>query len=136
MKKENILKRIEKLSKLCEETEPTSNGLLNMDKLFSQDLISVDMMYLQIKNDTYSRDELIDIMKECNWIWKKRQKVKEVGWDEYNHIDRRIEESLRGGRKIEAIKTYRQHKIDNGEDCGLKGAKEYIDKLQVRMGLD
>ena len=136
MKKENILKRIEKLSKLCEETEPTSKELMYMDKLFSQDLISVDMMYLQIKNDTYSRDELIDIMKECNWIWKKRQKVKEVGWDEYNHIDRRIEESLRGGRKIEAIKTYRQHKIDNGEDCGLKEAKEYIDKLQVRMGLD
>jgi len=136
MTKENILKRIEQLSKLCEETEPTFNEMMNMDKLFTQDLISVDMMYLQIKNDTYSRDELIDIMKECNWIWKKRQKVKEVGWDEYNHIDRRIEESLRGGRKIEAIKTYRQHKIDNGEDCGLKGAKEYIDKLQVRMGLD
>ena len=136
MKKENILKRIEKLSKLCEETEPTSKELMYMDKLFSQDLISVDMMYLQIKNDTASRDELIDIMKECNWIWKKRQKVKEVGWDEYNHIDRRIEESLRGGRKIEAIKTYRQHKIDNGEDCGLKEAKEYIDKLQVKMGLD
>ena len=136
MKKENILKRIEKLSKLCEETEPTSNELLNMDKLFSQDLISVDMMYLQIKNDTASRDELIDIMKECNWIWKKRQKVKEVGWDEYNHIDRRIEESLRGGRKIEAIKTYRQHKIDNGEDCGLKEAKEHIDKLVIKMGLD
>ena len=136
MKKENILKRIEQLSKLCEETEPTFNEMMNMDKLFSQDLISVDMMYLQIKNDTASRDELIDIMKECNWIWKKRQKVKEVGWDEYNHIDRRIEESLRGGRKIEAIKTYRQYKIDNGEDCGLKEAKEYIDKLQVKMGLD
>jgi len=136
MKKEQILKRIEQLSTLCEETEPTAKELMYMDKLFTQDLISVDMMYLQIKNDTYSRDELIDIMKECNWIWKKRQKVKEVGWDEYNHIDRRIEESLRGGRKIEAIKTYRQHKIDNGEDCGLKEAKEYIDKLQVKMGLD
>ena len=136
MKKENILKRIEQLSKLCEETEPTFNEMMNMDKLFSQDLISVDMMYLQIKNDTASRDELIDIMKECNWIWKKRQKVKEVGWDEYNHIDRRIEESLRGGRKIEAIKTYRQHKIDNGEDCGLREAKEHIDKLVIKMGLD
>ena len=136
MTKENILKRIEQLSKLCEETEPTFNEMMNMDKLFTQDLISVDMMYLQIKNDTYSRDELIDIMKECNWIWKKRQKVKEVGWDEYNHIDRRIEESLRGGRKIEAIKTYRKHKIDNGEDCGLKEAKEYIDKVSIKMGLD
>jgi len=136
MKQETILKRIEQLSTLCEETEPTSRELLNMDKLFSQDLISVDMMYLQIKNETYSRDELIDIMKECNWIWKKRQKVKEIGWTEYNSIDRKIEESLRGGRKIEAIKTYRKHRIDNGTDCSLKDAKVYIDKLQVKMGLD
>ena len=136
MKKDLILERIEQLSTLCEETEPTSKELMYMDKLFSQDIISVDMMYLQIKNDTYSRDELIDIMKECNWIWKKRQKVKEVGWDEYNHIDRRIEESLRAGRKIEAIKTYRKHRIDNGTDCSLKDAKVYIDKLQVKMGLD
>ena len=136
MNKDQILKRIEQLSTLCEETEPTSKELLNMDKLFSQDLIDVDEMYLTIKGNNYSRDELIDIMKECNWIWKKRLKVKEIGWTEYTNVDRRIEESLRGGRKIEAIKTYRQHKIDNGEDCGLKGAKEYIDKLQIRMGLD
>ena len=136
MNKDSILKRIKKLAELCEETEPTSNELLNMDKLFSQDLISVDTMYLQVDRNEYSRDDLIDIMKECNWIWKKRQKVKEVGWDEYNHIDRRIEESLRGGRKIEAIKIYRKHRIDNGTDCSLKQAKEYIDKLTIKMGLD
>ena len=136
MKKENILKRIERLSKLCEETEPTFNEMMNMDKLFTQDLISVDNMYLQVKQDEYSPNDLIDIMKECNWIWKKRNKIKEVGWDEYNNIDRKIEESLRGGRKIEAIKTYRQHKIDNGEDCGLKEAKEYIDKVSIKLGLD
>ena len=136
MKKDLILERIEQLSTLCEETEPTSNELLNMDKLFSQDLIDVDKMYLQVRNEKNSRDEIIDIMRECNWIWKKRLKVKEMGWDKYNSIDRKIEESLRGGRKIEAIKTYRKHKIDNGEDCGLKEAKEYIDKLQVKMELD
>ena len=136
MKKETILKRIEQLSTLCEETEPTSKELLNMDKLFSQDLIDVDDMYLTIKDNNYSLNELIDIMKECNWIWKKRQKVKEVGWTEYNHIDRRIEESLRAGRKIEAIKVYRKHRIDNGTDCSLKQAKDYIDKLTIKMGLD
>ena len=136
MKKETILKRIEQLSTLCEETEPTDNELLNMDKLFSQDLIDVDDMYLTIKDNNYSLNELIDIMKECNWIWKKRQKVKEVGWTEYNHIDRRIEESLRAGRKIEAIKVYRKHRIDNGTDCSLKQAKDYIDKLTIKMGLD
>ena len=136
MKNETILKRIEQLSTLCEETEPTDNELLNMDKLFSQDLIDVDDMYLTIKDNNYSLNELIDIMKECNWIWKKRQKVKEVGWTEYNHIDRRIEESLRAGRKIEAIKVYRKHRIDNGTDCSLRQAKDYVDKLLIKMGLD
>tara|TARA_B000000557_G_scaffold213756_1_gene180127 strand:+ start:429 stop:839 length:411 start_codon:yes stop_codon:yes gene_type:complete len=136
MTKENILKRIEQLSKLCEETEPTFNEMMNMDKLFTQDLISVDNMYLQVKQDEYSPNDLIDIMKECNWIWKKRNKIKEVGWNEYNNIDRKIEEAVRAGRKIEAIKTYRKHKIDNGEDCGLKEAKDYIDKVSIKLGLD
>ena len=136
MNKDSILKRIKKLAELCEETEPTFNEMMNMDKLFSQDLISVDTMYLQVDRDEYSRDDLIDIMKECNWIWKKRQKVKEVGWDEYNQIDRRIEDSLRANRKIEAIKIYRQHKIENDGDCSLKQAKEYIDMLIIKMGLD
>ena len=136
MKQEQILKRIEQLSTLCEETEPTSKELMYMDKLFTEDLIDVDRMYLQVRNEENSREEIIDIMRECNWIWKKRMKVKEIGWTEYNSIDRMIEESLRGGRKIEAIKTYRKHKIDNGEDCSLREAKEYIDKLQIKMGLD
>ena len=137
MKKETILKRIEQLSTLCEETEPTAKELMYMDKLFSQDLIDVDKMYLQVRNEKNSRDEIIDIMRECNWIWKKRLKVKEMGWDKYNSIDRKIEESLRANRKIEAIKIYRRHKIDIlREDCSLKEAKEYIDKLLIKMGLD
>ena len=136
MIQQQILKRIHELSKLCEETEPTNKELTYTDKLFTQDLIDVDKMYLTVKNNTYSREEIIDIMKECNWIWKKRIKVKEIGWDKYNNIDRKIEESLRANRKIEAIKTYRRHKIDNDGDCSLKEAKEYIDKLVIRMGLD
>ena len=137
MIKQQILKRIEQLSTLCEETEPTAKELMYMDKLFTQDLIDVDTMYLQVRNETYSRDEIIDIMKECNWIWKKRMKVKEIGWTEYTNIDRKIEESLKANRKIEAIKIYRRYKIDDlGEDCSLKEAKEYIDKLLIKMGLD
>ena len=136
MIQQQILKRIEHLSKLCEETEPTNKELMYMDKLFTQDLIDVDKMYLQIKNNAYSRDELIDIMKECNWIWKKRLKVKEIGWTEYNDVGRRIEESLRANRKIQAIKLYRQYKLDGNEDCSLREAKDYIDKLQIKMGLD
>ena len=136
MIQQQILKRIHVLSKLCEETEPTNKELMYTDKLFTQDLIDVDKMYLTVKNNTYSREEIIDIMKECNWIWKKRIKVKEIGWDKYNNIDRKIEESLRANRKIQAIKLYRQHKIYDGEDCSLREAKDYIDKLQIQMGLD
>ena len=137
MKQDQILKRIIQLSTLCEDTEPTSKELMYMDKLFTEDLIDVDKMYLQVRNEKNSREEIIDIMRECNWIWKKRLKVKEIGWTEYNNIDRKIEESLRANRKIEAIKTYRKHKIDIlGEDCSLKEAKDYIDKLLIKMGLD
>jgi len=136
MIKKQILKRIEQLSTLCEETEPTSKQLMYMDKLFTEDLIDVDRMYLQVRNEENSREEIIDIMRECNWIWKKRLKVKEIGWTEYNSIDRKIEEAVRAGRKIEAINTYRKHKIDNGEDCGLKEAKVYIDKVSIKLGLD
>ena len=62
MKKDQILERIKKLAELCEETEPTFNEMMNMDKLFTQDLISVDTMYLQVDRDQYTRDNLIDIM--------------------------------------------------------------------------
>ena len=136
MNKEQLVKRVEKLLYLCEETEPTTSEMMNMDKIFTEDLIATQNHLYNVKDDNYSLLDIVDMMKECNWIWKKRLKIKEIGWDEYNHIDRKIEESLRAGRKIEAIKTYRKHKIDNGEDCGLKEAKEYIDKLQVKMELD
>ena len=136
MIKKQILKRIEQLSTLCEETEPTSKQLMYMDKLFTEDLIDVDRMYLQVRNEKNSREEIIDIMRECNWIWKKRLKIKEIGWTEYNNIDRMIEESLRANRKIQAIKLYRHHKIDNGEECSLREAKDYIDKVQIKLGLD
>lgn len=136
MEQNKILDRIKQLSTLCEETEPTAKELMYMDKLFTEDLIDVDRMYLQVRNEKNSREEIIDIMRECNWIWKKRLKVKEIGWTEYNDVGRKIEESLRDNRKIDAIKLYRRYKIDNGDDCSLKEAKEYIDKLQIKMGLD
>tara|TARA_B100000902_G_scaffold223236_1_gene212075 strand:+ start:1046 stop:1456 length:411 start_codon:yes stop_codon:yes gene_type:complete len=136
MEQNKILDRIKQLSTLCEETEPTSKELMYMDKLFTEDLIDVDKMYLQVRNEKNSREEIIDIMRECNWIWKKRLKVKEIGWTEYNDVGRKIEEALRANRKIDAIKLYRRYKIDNGDDCSLKEAKDYIDKLQIKMGLD
>ena len=136
MTKKDLLEKIDKLIDLCVETEPTLEDMNTLDLMFSADFIQSKEIRSRIEDGDYSDYDLVDIMKECNWIWKNRQKIKEVGWEEYDMIDRKLEESLRGGRKIEAIKTYRKHKIDNGGDCGLKEAKEYIDKLVIRMGLD
>ena len=136
MKKKDILEKIDKLIDLCVETEPTLEDMNTLDLMFSTDFIQSKEIRSKIEDGDYSDYDLVDIMKECNWMWKKRQKIKKIGWDKYNHIDRKIEESLRGGRKIEAIKTYRRHKIENGGDCGLKEAKEYIDKLTIKIGLD
>ena len=136
MNKEQLVKRVEKLLYLCEETEPTTAEMMNMDKIFTEDLIATQNHLYNVKDDNYSLLDIVDMMKECNWIWKKRQKIKKHGWEEYVNVDLRIEKALRGHRKIEAIKLYRQNTIDNGGDCGLKEAKEYIDKLVIRMGLD
>ena len=136
MTKTDLLEKIDKLIDLCVETEPTLEDMNTLDLMFSTDFIQSKEIRSKIEDGDYSDYDLVDMMKECNWIWKKRNKIKEKGWDEYINVDLRIEKSLRGNRKIEAIKLYRQNIIDNGGDCGLKEAKEYIDKLVIRMGLD
>jgi len=136
MTKKDLLEKIDKLIDLCVETEPTLKDMDSLDLMFSTDFIQSKEIRDKVDGDDYSNLELVLIMKECNWIWKKRKRIKEHGWEEYINVDLRIEESLKGNRKIEAIKLYRQNTIDNGGDCSLREAKEYIDKLQIRMGLD
>ena len=136
MTKTDLLEKIDKLIDLCVETEPTLEDMNTLDLMFSTDFIQSKEIRSKIEDGDYSDYDLVDMMKECNWIWKKRNKIKEKGWDEYINVDLRIEKSLRGNRKIEAIKLYRQNTIDTGGDCSLKEAKEYIDKLVIRMGLD
>ena len=136
MTKTDLLEKIDKLIDLCVETEPTLKDMDSLDLMFSTDFIQSKEIRSKIEDGDYSDYDLVDMMKECNWIWKKRNKIKEKGWDEYINVDLRIEKSLRGNRKIEAIKLYRQNIIDNGGDCELREAKEYIDKLVIRMGLD
>ena len=136
MTKKDLLEKIDKLIDLCVETEPTLKDMDSLDLMFSTDFIQSKEIRDKVDGDDYSNLELVLIMKECNWIWKKRKRIKEHGWEEYINVDLRIEKSLRGNRKIEAIKLYRQNTIDTGGDCSLKEAKEYIDKLVIRMGLD
>jgi hypothetical protein len=53
-----------------------------------------------------------------------------IKFDPFAHLSNDIVEALRGNRKIEAIKLYRQ-----ATGVGLKEAKEFIEEVQRRAGV-
>ena len=132
------------LVKLCEETEPTPKQLLKMSgeknadmtDLFTPEMIDAKFYLQEVKEQEYDNYSVIDIMRSCNSIWRWRMKVKKDGWPDMSNIEYKCGDLLKQNQKINAIKLYRQFMIDRNGDCGLKEAKEWVDKLQVTMGLD
>ena len=54
-----------------------------------------------------------------------------IKFDPYSNLPREVVEALRAGQKIKAIKLYRQL---NG--VGLKEAKDFIEEIQRRAGVE
>jgi len=139
----NLVKKLEMLVKLCEETEPTPKQLLKMSgekkadvtDLFTPEMIDAKFYLQEVKAEDYDSYSVIDIMKGCNTIWRWRLKVKKEGWPDINGIEYICGEFLKKNQKIAAIKKYRQYMIDRGKDVGLKESKEWADKLSIKMGL-
>ena len=131
------------LVKLCVDTEPTLDDIKKMredadagavDELFTEDMINAREIYIKVRDGDYdSSVEVTRTMRQANKIWKQRNHIKKVGWKEFYSIEGTIVDLLRQNQKINAIKLYRQHKIDKGEEIGLKEAKEYIDALQEKL---
>ena len=93
-------------------------------------------MYNKVRDGDFdSSVEITDMMRKANIIWKERNHIKDVGWKEFYSVESTVIDLLRQHQKINAIKFYRQNKMDKGEECGLKEAKEYIDTLQNKLGL-
>ena len=142
---EDIEQRLKLLVKLCHETEPTLNDIKKMredpetltgavDELFTNDMLLARDLYNKVRDgDISSRREATNIMRSANTIWKQRNHIKKVGWEEFYSLEGQVIDLLRQNHKINAIKLYRQAKIDRGEDVGLKEAKEYVDKLQEKL---
>jgi len=142
---EDIEKRLKLLVKLCHETEPTLNDIKKMredpetltgavDELFTQDMLLARDLYNKVRDgDISSRREATNIMRSANTIWKQRNHIKKVGWEEFYSLEGQVIDLLRQNHKINAIKLYRQAKIDRGEDVGLREAKEYVDALQEKL---
>ena len=145
MNLKDIEHRLKLLVKLCHETEPTLDDIKHMredaetntgavDELFTEDMIDARRIYTKVRDGDFdSSIEITGIMKQANKIWKQRNHIKKVGWKEFYSLEGQIIELLRQNQKINAIKLYRQAKIDRGQDIGLKEAKEYVDKLADKL---
>ena len=143
MKIGEVEKRLKMLVKLCVDTEPTLDDIKKMredadvgevDELFTDDMINARELYIKVRDGEYdSSVEVIRTMKQANKIWKQRNHIKKIGWKEFYSIEGTIVELIRQNQKINAIKLYRQNKLDKGEECGLREAKEYIDALQEKL---
>ena len=141
---DNLVKKLTMLVKLCEETEPTPKQLLKMSgeknadmtDLFTPEMIDAKFYLQEVKEQEYDNYSVIDIMRACNTIWRWRMKVKKDGWPNMSNIEYKCGDLLKRNQKISAIKLYRQFMVDRNGNCGLKDAKEWVDKLQVTMGLD
>ncbi len=138
MNKKLLQERLEMLIKLVEETQP--------DMLDDNYLFQPHHWKVQEWIELLEKDELMDtsnVMKDANAMWSFRNRFKNGELDVNKWPQVEVEETIKDflirGQKINAIKYYRQHKIeDMNEECGLKEAKEYIDSLQdnyQRLGM-
>ena len=145
MKTKDIEQRLKLLVKLCTETEPTLDDIKHMredaetdtgavDELFTGDMIDARRIYNKVRDGDFdSSIEITGIMKQANKIWKQRNHIKKVGWKEFYSIESQVMELIRQNQKINAIKLYRQVRIDSGKECSLKEAKEHIDSLVEKL---
>ena len=138
MDKSNILLRLEMLADLCETTEP---DVPSDKQLFSNHLIEVQNMITLVTDMANGgvnfepgteREQLTEVMRSSNKIWKFRNKIKNGEVDTIDHAEMidEIEDYLAQGQKINAIKYYReemQNRFD--ERVGLRESKDFVDSI-------
>jgi len=138
MDKSNILHRLELLADLCETTEP---DVPSDKQLFSNHLIEVQNMITLVTNiesgevdfePSNEREQITEVMRSSNKIWKFRNKIKNGEVDTIDHTEMidEIEDYLAQGQKINAIKYYREEmKVRFGEQVSLRDSKDFVDSI-------
>jgi len=131
-----ILERLEMLVKLCEETEPDNPS---EKYLFTGQLVAAKEIYDRVETGvSFSENELPQLMRQANKIWKIRNKIKNGDWDDLSYIEmtEQIEDYIAQNQKINAIKYYRQEMSDKlSEEVTLREAKDHIDGIAADMKL-
>ena len=129
------ISKLKKLVELCEKTEP-----LGTDKnvLFSLYTVQANEMLKQVESnfDMMTSEERIYMMKKANKIWKVRKKMEggelSTDWKVRMHLE--LEDNIRSGFKITAIKHYRSEvETHTGVQPSLRESKDYVDSLAQTM---
>ncbi len=135
MKKKALLKRLNKLTKLIDKTEPDVEPDTH---LFSQHSIDHEKRVMMVQEERYSQREMVNIMEESNHIWTIRNKIHNGEWDVLPlvQLEKEVKDFISQGQKINAIKHYRNvMDRDFNETVRLKQAKDVIDKMAEDMKL-
>tara|TARA_B100000965_G_scaffold403804_1_gene432864 strand:- start:732 stop:1163 length:432 start_codon:yes stop_codon:yes gene_type:complete len=126
-KRKLILDRLQMLLNLCYNTIPEETENI----LFHEHMIETEKMTDLVRdeehwNDLYP-DEIANIMVNANRIWKIRNRIKngKLPNDYLSDVRDLMEDYVKQGQKINAIKLYRKN-----HDCTLREAKEYADSIQ------
>ena len=133
MKKKDLLKRLNKLTKLIAMTEPDVEPDTH---LFSQHSINHEKNVMMVDEERCSQREMVEIMENSNHIWTIRNKIKNGEWDSLpiTQLEHEIKDFINQGQKINAIKHYRKVMNDDFNiDVGLRLAKETVDALQQNI---
>jgi hypothetical protein len=133
LKKKDLLKRLNKLTKLIAMTEPDIEPDTH---LFSAQSIQHEKNVRDVDEERPSKRELINIMEQSNHIWTIRNKIKNGEWDSLpiTQLEHEIRDFITQGQKINAIKHYRKVMNDDFNiEVGLRLAKETVDALQQNI---
>ena len=136
MKKKDLLKRLNKLTKLIAKTEPDIEPDTH---LFSQHSITHEKNIMRIQEERYTQREMVNLMEESNHIWTIRNKIHNGEWDVLPlvELEKEIRDFISQGQKINAIKHYRNvMDRDFGTTMSLKIAKYTIDALAQNIQVD
>jgi uncharacterized coiled-coil DUF342 family protein len=130
-----MLERLNRLVKTCKSTEPDSP---DDNWLFTPHVIDAHQIYYKVNHyyDSLSVEEKVEIMKQANAIWKIRRKIwnGEFDFDWQHQLESTIEELLRKGHKINAIKTYRdQMSTISDSSPTLKDCKHWVDEFETGL---
>ena len=136
MKKKDLLKRLNKLTKLISKTEPDVEPDTHS---FSQHSIDHEKRVMMVQEERCSQREMVNIMEESNHIWTIRNKIHNGEWDllPLVQLEKEVKDFISQGQKINAIKHYRNvMDRDFGTTISLKTAKYTVDALAQNIKVD